>query len=200
MPRPDIIPSRGAIAETFIMEVTRELTPEDLMRLGEAPKTGVPVLQRLRATHHRQAQLLAQGKKVNEIAAIVGCTPQRIVQLQNDPTFTDLVAYYHDQLMVNMLSDGARLADKIVDVGEMAVDELRERLEDDQQRKNMPLGEVRKIAEFAMDRTVAPVKAAQNAPQPPAAITINFGTPVGPRPATVTIDSAAIIEAEIEDN
>jgi hypothetical protein len=54
------------------MEVTRELTAQDLARLSEAPKVTVPILQKLRATHHRMAQLLAQGKSVGEVAAIVG--------------------------------------------------------------------------------------------------------------------------------
>lgn len=178
MPQADLIPSRGAVAEPLALEVLRPLTARDMERLGEAPKVGVPILQRLRATHHRQAQLLASGKSVSETAAIVGCTPQRLTQLQADPAFSDLVAYYQDQLMAAMLSDTARLKDKIVDVGEMAVDELRERMEDDAKRRAMKTGEIRRIAEFAMDRTVAPPVVAPPTNTAPAAITINFGTPV----------------------
>jgi hypothetical protein len=174
----DLIPSRGAVAEPLILEVTRELTAEDIARMGDAPKVSVPVLQRLRATHHRQAGLLAEGKSVKEVAAIIGCTTQRIVQLQVDPTFADLVAYYHDQMMVNLLSDAARLKAKIIDVGEMAVDELVDRMEDDAKRQNMPVGEIRKIAEFAMDRTVAPPQSAPSAQIIPAVITMNFGTSI----------------------
>jgi hypothetical protein len=176
MPKPDILPSRGAIAEPLLLEVTRDLTPEDMLRLGDAPKVGVPILQKLRAIHHRQALLLAQGKTPTEVALIVGCTVQRLVQLQQDPTFTELMHYYKDQMMVNALEDGTRLQAKIVDVGEMAVDELQDRLADDQRRRNLPIGEVRKIAEFAMDRTVAPPKVAATQTQPPATITLNFGT------------------------
>jgi|HubBroStandDraft_2_1064218.scaffolds.fasta_scaffold141923_1 hypothetical protein len=90
---PDLIPSRGAVAEPLVLEVVRELTPGDIARLSEAPKVGVPMIQRLRATHHRQAQLLAAGHSLTEVAAIVGCTTARLTQLQNDPTFIDLVAY-----------------------------------------------------------------------------------------------------------
>jgi hypothetical protein len=179
------------------MEYRRDLTPEDLARLAEAPKVGVPLIQRLRATHHRQAQLLAQGKSVGEVAAIVGCTPQRLTQLQADPTFAELVTYYHDQTMAAMLQDGARLQDKIVDVGEMAVDELRDRLENEEARKRMPVGEIRKIAEFAMDRTVAPPKAAPNVSAPPANVTINFGTTL--RPPMELRDSSDIIDGKAED-
>lgn len=176
--RPDLIPSRGAISEHLMMSVTRELTPEDLTRLDQAPKVSVPVLQKLRSIHHRQAQLLAQGKTVNEVAVIVGCTPQRLVQLQVDPAFIELMAYYHDQVMVLAMEDSARLKDKIIDVGEMAIDELRERLEDDGKRAQVSIGEIRKIAEFAMDRTVAPVK--NSVPSAPVIgqITMTFGTPI----------------------
>ena len=176
MARPDLIPSRGAFSEPLLMEVTRQLTAQDLTRLADAPKVSVPILQKLRATHHRQAQLLAEGRKINEVAAIVGCTPQRLTQLMVDPTFTELVAFYQDQNMVGMLEDAARLRDKLVDVGEMAVDELRARLETDDGIKKVRTSELRQIAEMAMDRTVAPPKAAPPPSSAPAAITINFGT------------------------
>ena len=178
MAKPDLIPARGAVAEPLLLEVTRSLTAGDMARLSEAPKVSVPILQRLRATHHRQAQLLASGKKVNEVAMIVGCTVQRLVQLQVDPTFSELVSYYQDQLMTAAMEDSTRLQAKIVDVGEMAVDELKDRLEDDDRRAKMPVGEIRKIAEFAMDRTVAPPKAAPPQNTAPSSVTINFGTAI----------------------
>lgn len=178
MPRPDLIPSRGAVAEPLVMEVARELTHDDLRLLSAGPKVGVPVLQRIRATHHRQAALLAEGKSVTDVALIIGCTTARITQLQNDPAFAELIVYYRDQIMTAQISDAARLKDKIIDVGEMAVNELAERLEDDDRRRRMHVADVRKIAEFAMDRTVAPPQVAASTPAPPAAITINFGTPI----------------------
>ena len=190
MARPNFLPARGAVAEPLLIEVERELTSADLALLSDAPKVSVPVLQKLRAIHHRQAQLLASGKSVGEVAAIVGCTPQRLVQLRIDPTFCELVAYYQDQIMSAMLSDTSRLADKIVDLGEMAVDELRERMEDEGKRKALPIGEVRKVAEFAMDRTVAPPKVAAPPTAAPAAITINFGTKVRQPQLTIDADSA----------
>jgi hypothetical protein len=195
MPRPDLIPSRGAIAEPLLLEVTREITNADLSKLGEAPKVSVPILQKLRATHHRQAQLLASGKTPTQVAAILGCTVQRLVQLQVDPTFQDLLAFYKDQVMVSAMDDASRLQAKIVDVGEMAVDELQERLADDEARKRMRTGDLRQIAEFAMDRTVAPPKAAPSAMTPPATVTINFGTAL----RNVEPDAKPVIEGKVED-
>jgi len=185
----ELIPSRGAIAEPLILEVRRELTPVDLQRAGDAPKVGTPVIQKLRATHHRQALLLAQGKSVKEVASIVGCTPQRITQLQTDPMFVELLSIYKDQMIVASLEGGQRLQAKIIDAGEMAVDELVSRLENDKDRAAMPVGEVRKIAEFAMDRTVAPPKSAPQQNTTPAVITMNFGTGLRPQVETsVTIE------------
>lgn len=177
MPKSDsFLPARGAAAQPLRLEVIRPLIAEDLARAHEAPKSGPPPLQKLRAIHHRQAQLLAGGKTVSEVAAIVGTTPQRIVQLKNDPSFAELVAYYQDQIMAASLEDSARLRDKLVDLGEMAVDELRERMEEEGRRKGIATGDIRKIAELALDRTVAPPKTATPIASPPAAITINFGT------------------------
>lgn len=197
MAKADIIPSRGAVVEPLLLEVTRELTPDDLARLVNAPKVGVPILQKLRATHHRQASLLAEGKAVHEVAIIVGCTPQRITQLLQDPTFIELLTYYKDQISAGMITDAARLKDKIVDLGEMAVDEMVERLEDDQRRKNMPIGEIRKIAEFAMDRTVAPPVATNNTPAVPTTITFNFGTKL--RADESLLSKEEFIEAKVEE-
>ena len=80
--------------------------------------------------------------------------------------------------MTAMIEDSARLRDKLVDAGEMAVDELRDRLEDNERRNRMSTSDVRQIAEFAMDRTVAPPKAAPAQSPIPPNITINFGTPI----------------------
>lgn len=178
MAKPDLIPARGAIAENLLMEVTRELTADDLLRLADAPKTSVPILQKLRAVHHRQAQLLAEGKSLGEVAAIVGCTTQRLVQLQVDPMFQELLAFYRDQMMVSSFENAKRLQEKIVDAGEMAVDELVDRLEDPAKRTAMPTEQVRKIAEFAMDRTVAPPKTAAPPNTTPIQVTLSFGTPL----------------------
>lgn len=169
------VPSRGPVAAPLHLEVVRELIPDDLKALVNAPKTDVPVLQRLRAIHHRQAMLVAEGKPNNEIAAIVGSTAQRIVQLKHDPTFMELVGYYQDQIITAQLEDSARLKDKLVDTAEMALDEIRDRLEDPNKRSVMPVGELRKIAEFGLDRTVAPPKSTTTITTQPQTITLDFG-------------------------
>ena len=191
----DIIPVRGAISEDLGLEVLRELTFDDMKRLKDAPKLGVPVIQKLRSVHHHQAKLIAEGKKLVDIAVEVGCTTQRLVQLQNDPTFAELVLYYRDQITTANIDIAQRVQAKILDVGEMAVNELHDRLENDETRRRMPVGEVRKMAEFAMDRTVAPPKQAMNAAPPPSSVTINFGTSV----RQVDIKAENTIDGTAED-
>jgi len=188
MVRGDLIPSRGAIAEDLSLEVLRELTLDDMKRLADSPKLGVPVIQKLRSIHHTQARMLAEGKKLIDVANAVGCSTQRLVQLQNDPTFAELVIYYRDQINVVAIDRAQRMQEQILDVGEQALDELQARMDDEEKRSKMPVGEIRKLAEFAMDRTVAPPRTVNNAPTAPATVTINFGTPVGKELST-TIDA-----------
>lgn len=171
----DVVPLRGALAAPLVLEVVRELVDSDLKDLLNSPNIDVPVLKKLRAIHHRQAALLAEGKTNNEVAAICGTTAQRIVQLKQDPTFKELVGYYQDQIITMQLEDSARVRDKLVDLGEMAVDELRDRLEDEGKRNAMPTGEIRQVAQMALDRTVAPPKSTTNITTTPAVITLDFG-------------------------
>lgn len=176
MPGADLIPARGRVPKPVVFEVVRELEPQDLLRLADGPMVRVPPIQRVTARHHRQAQLIAEGRAHVEIAAIVGTTPQRLTQLMKDPTFLELVAHYHDQVMVTQMEDGQRLRAKLVDVAEVALDEIAERLSDEGKIKSIHISELRKVVELGADRTVAPPKSASGAPVTPAQITFNFGS------------------------
>ena len=54
------------------------------------------VVQALRVTHHKIAQMIAGGMKYTDVARIMAMTPQRIQQLLADPTFQNLIAEYRD--------------------------------------------------------------------------------------------------------
>jgi hypothetical protein len=177
----DLIQRRGRVAAPLALEIVRELTPTDLLRLHEAPLSSVPVLQRLKAMHHRQAKLIADGYTLREVAAACDTTAQRLTQLMKDPTFTDLVACYSDMEIARLLDDSARVRDKLIDVGETALDEIRDRLNDESKVKMIPIGELRQIAELGFDRTVAPPKPAVVPPAAPPTITLNFGTGLRPQ-------------------
>lgn len=168
--------ARGRVADPVTMEFVRGLTEADLEHLAYIPQTAPPALKRARAIHHKQAQMLAEGYSVTEVAATVGSTPSRVCLLQNDPTFNELIAYYHEQVVQVELETHRRIQGTLVDVLELAAGEIQDRLSDDAQRARVSLGDLRRIAEFAADRTVAPPRATQQGNAlPPTRIELNFG-------------------------
>jgi len=183
------IPRRGAVAQPAVMSLVREITEADLERLALALPTAPPPLQKARAIHHKQAQLLAEGYSVNEVAAIVGSTAQRISLLKNDQTFAELISYYQDQRAEIEFETHRRIQNTLVDVLELAAGEIQERLSDDTARSAVALPELRKLAEFAADRTVAPPRATQQGSAlPPTKIELNFGYKPQAEPKTITIE------------
>lgn len=177
------IPARqGRIALPIVMSVERELTDADIHRLVTQPieRSAAPPLQRLRAPHHAAARLVAAGKSAVEVGILVGRTPQRINDLKNDPAFKELVAYYADQISNSEIADEARLRHKLTTLAEDAVDELQERIENDESRKRLPASELRQIAELGLDRTVAPPKTANTTTSTPPQITFNIGGALKP--------------------
>jgi len=89
-------PARGGrkpSAPLFIGE-PRELTEDDLKELVNptALNSAPSQLQRIRSTHHRLAQLVAEGRKGTEISLIMGYSQSRISILQSDPAFQALIA------------------------------------------------------------------------------------------------------------
>ncbi len=176
-----MLPKRGRPGLTLLMSVERELTAVDLVALstGEtyAPRQAPPVIQKLRSVHHSVAIALASGKTVQEAAYLVGYTPQRVSDLATkDPTFQHLVSTYRSQLIDNSMSESTRAQIKLLDISDLALEEIRERLENDVKREQMPLGELRQLAAMGLDRTVAPPKTAQPVTIVPTKITFNMGT------------------------
>lgn len=179
MPPRDLLPKRGAPAAPLIMSVVRELGHDDILRLASLPKVRVqpPPIQRIKAVHHRQAALLASGKPPSEVALIVGSTAQRISQLQADPTFRELIAYYQEQIADNTIEAAQRVQGALVEISELTVIEIRDRLANDGVRGALSIDELRKLAEMAADRTVAPPRTAVQGGSVPTNITFNIGGP-----------------------
>ena len=152
-------PARGGRkpAEPFIVGEPRELTREDLEELiNPSPKESTtPVLQRLRSTHHRLAQLIADGVKGVEISLITGYSQSRISILQGDPAFQELVSFYQNQKVATFIDVQERLAD----LGLAATEEIRERLEEDP--SGFTVRELLEIQAGALDRSSAPKKSSQ---------------------------------------
>lgn len=151
------------------LEVLRELTPEDLTA-KKVPATVVRRdLDQVRAIHHAQARMLAQGLKVGMVAASLGTSRATLESLLQDPTFQDLVSYYRDQLDVVYIS----MHDKAALVARMALGELQERLEVTPSKFSD--NQLRELAIAMMDRTELPPKASANQATTAPVITFNFG-------------------------
>lgn len=176
-----MLPTRGRIGPSnggLILEVEGELTAADLFRAmtEPGPRIGTPPLKRVGHIHRRIAQLIAQGKSDDYIAAEVGRTPQRIRDLKVDPALSDLVIYFQDQVDETSIEEGQRLRAKLLDVADDALDEISERLEDPAKRAEIPIAELRQIVSMGADRTVAPPRTATPGQQVPTHITFKIGT------------------------
>lgn len=193
----DTLPHHGRLPRPLTLEVLRELTAADISRLGstEAEAIGVPTIQKLRATHHRQAILLARGLSATDVASIVGSTPERVRQLQRDPQFRNLLASYEDSERIALLEESARAQERLADVHETVMLEIQQRVHDDEKLSKMPIYELRKLAEMTGDRSVAPPKNALPLQALPQAITLNIGTAVVKVPGD-DAKPAAVIENE----
>ena len=166
----------GRVAAPITMVIEREITLQDLHRLISAPitVTAPPVIQKLTARHHACARLLAAGKSAIAVAALSNYTPQRIRDLQKDPAFKELVATYQSQFSEAEMGDEIRIREKARNLAEMAIDEMTERLEDDDKRGRIPFVSLVQVAGDQLDRTVLPKKSAQPQINTPTQITFNI--------------------------
>lgn len=185
-----MLPSRGRAGIVLTMTTVRRLTPQDFLdaQLKPTTKMAAPIIQKLRTIHHRTAILVAEGRPDEEVALLVGYTAQRVRDLKVDPAFSELVSGYKSQITELLVADSARIQAKLVDVFELATDEIQERLEDPKKRGELPIGELRQVAAFAGDRSVAPPKAAPTNTPPPVHVTFNVGSR-DIRPKDIVIDA-----------
>ena len=186
----------GRVAQPITLTAVRELSRADLLRLATEPSAPVaaPALQRLRAPHHAAARLLAAGKSAMEVAVIVGRTPQRIRDLQKDPTFQELVAYYADQITTADISDASRLNRKLNIIAESAAEEIIDRLSDPVRMERVPMSELRQLTEMGADRTTNPPKTAVPVSVAPQHITFNIAGTIDRKLASLPASAEKVIE------
>ncbi len=133
----------------------RELTPEDLQALCAAPREAphYPQLESLRETHHALARALASGMSKPDAAATTGHSYARVVYLSlYDRGFIELIAHYRGVREAQFADAAKRLAT----LGFAATEVIQERLEESPDAFTNK--DLREIAEFAFDRSVAPAK------------------------------------------
>lgn len=108
------------------LEVT-ELTAEEIVALNaEENDTPMktPMLQKLRGTHHKLAQMLAKGMRNIDAALFLGFSESRISILKNDPAFKALIEHYQEVENAAFRD----FAEKMGDVGADALEIVHERM------------------------------------------------------------------------
>lgn len=171
LPAPD---GRGRPrSDSPVLHVVRALTEADRELIENPPKLGIAPtqLKRIGARHHQAARHVAEGKTDYQVAALTGYVLGTIRLYKQDPAFKELVEYYRSNLEATYWDVHKKLAT----LGEVATDELLERMEIEPERFSRK--ELREVAEFALDRSVAPTKAAgkmASGPTAPTHISISF--------------------------
>ena len=127
---------------------------------------------KLKSAHHKLAQLIATGASYIDVAVAGGYTPQYISNLATaNPAFQELVAHYTRQAEAEMLDLRAKQAR----LGEMAVDELTDRLAEEPEKFS-----VRELLEVVDSNANKPrlmeMQKGWNSSGPPSPITISFVT------------------------
>lgn len=134
--------------------VTRSLEAEDVEEAAAAGVRtesdslpgGISPVQKLRFSHHQLARLLVQGVPGTQAAASLGMHPQRVYQLQNDPTFQELLQSYEEQAEQIFQS----VQERLMLTGMSALERLDDKLEDEDE--DLSVGELRGIMQDTFDR------------------------------------------------
>jgi hypothetical protein len=134
----------------------RDLSVEDLPELQLPSTVGAEPhrLTKLRDRHHAIARLMAEGRRDVEIAAILQMSQSWLSTLKQDPAFQELLVHYKTTTSVIYQSAHERLAT----LGGTALGLLQDRLEEEGEQMSVRV--LKEIAEMALDRSVAPPKAA----------------------------------------
>jgi acyl-CoA hydrolase len=142
---------------------------------------------RVKAAHHRIAQLCATGASNIDVAITCGYTPQYISNLRTaNPAFIELVAHYTRAAEAEMLDLRAKQAR----LGELAVDELTDRIAEDPAQFS-----IRELLEVVDSNANKPrlmeLQKGWTASGPPSPITISFVT-AGQTPEQASITTTTI--------
>lgn len=148
---------------------------------------------RIKAAHHRIAQLCATGASYIDVGIACGYTPQYISNLATgNPAFQELVSHYTRAAEAEMLDLRAKQAR----LGELAVDELTDRIADSPEQ--FSIRELLEVVESNANKPRAiEMQKGWSQAGPPSPITISFVT-AGQSPA-VTNETVKTIEGDRND-
>lgn len=137
--------------QPLVAAETRQLTLEDVAKLGADRGSKTPAISQLRMRHHALARSVAAGISAIEISAITGYSLSRISILQNDPSFAELVEHYkglNDEAFLAAQVDANLMAQQVKIA---ALEELGDRMEN--ATEDFTNGQLLEIAKTMMDRT-----------------------------------------------
>lgn len=183
------VPERNAVPVPVHMVVVREVTADDLVALTCAPNApkldGPPPAERMRARHHALARSIAIGSSDVQASAETGYSPAAIGRLRDSPAFQELVAYYTTQVTGKYMEAAElRLA-----VGVSALEELQDRLDDDEARKKLTVRELRELVTATVPANTGAAQAPQGGAGVGQTLVIQFTAPAGqPAPQPRIID------------
>ncbi len=139
----------GRPAKPIAAKIVGPLTERDLKVLAEPRGTQPQALKKISFRHRTIAKLLATGTPQGAVAAAVGMTKSRISILSRDPMMVELIVYYQDHADEILLD----YKEKLTELGEEAIDELRDRLEDPETRGKLTERQLMDIITLTSDRT-----------------------------------------------
>lgn len=143
--------ARQTQAEVSPLQYVRDLTPADVEmarscreEIGVFRGGSIQRLHKIRHAHHQLARLCAEGVRDVQIAAMTGYSVPHLHTLRRDPLFQELVAYYKAGVEAQYLSVHERRGE----IGALAMEHLRERLEDDVEAAKISTKTMMELAEF----------------------------------------------------
>lgn len=131
MPRPFAMP------EPLVLEPGGLLTESDREALANAiqkgtnPNGGPPTgIEKLRASHHQVARLVADNVADAIISAVTGYTVQRLAHLKTNPAFLELVSFYSGEISDVQAEVVSRMKAVALDAIEVVHERILERPDD----------------------------------------------------------------------
>lgn len=152
----DLGSARGGLAgqnkQPLQVEVIRSLGEPDLPAILNPPAVAAPqpVVKSIRASHHKLAQLLAEGAPGTEISLVTGYSQSYISTLQGDPAFEELISYYATQQKEIFINAKERLSA----IGIDAMEKLHEHIHDP--TKQWSHRELMEVIKMAMPAETSP--------------------------------------------
>jgi hypothetical protein len=139
--------TEASIPEIYSVE---EMTPAQAHQsLRQSPHHAVPRLKKIRTKHHAVAKLIAAGFRSADIARKTGYTTGTISTFRSNPAFKELIEHYTAEYQESVSELHDRMEILVIDL----MDELQDRLDDDDKRADMSIGEMKDLMLSLLDRT-----------------------------------------------